>query len=1835
MTETEEKIVTNISIPIYKICQLDENEVVKRIIVFYGKPEPVLSLSEVFSDLEIAEIEEQNTEIIFSKMQIHKDDTIETIKLKLVMELGSNVVSYNEIYIYSKINSSLFLENFYRNVTQNEQNPFTPNMLGQLLMNLQWDKEVVDKVQQKDNYTYEDLVKVVGDFDETRDILIPLGMRFSTTRNLLFSVNPFELLPSDTVVFEQSVDNPLLAFMNTTLLSYGNIIENKIYISFLGDVLEYSSKNNIDEKYVVQLYFPELKNENISTKEDFLQRKQEFINKNKKLITTDVITLHKTIDLFYNIQEAKTEELSYVNRGIQMFEIIFHPETKVLLPLEAIFKNVHATKKMPYIKYNPGNRRENIYRFYYEKISTTGKKIPFLKKTKIVSLSKITGKGRQISFFIEVTPNFELFVDMDYNGNVTVRGDSPEPVSLETLNTIFKDFIEPFINEINSFLQQSGYKLTIHSSLDHETVEIVKMKYKCEVVTPKSFELKKYIGCLTSIFEITESNIRKGASLRFKRVDNYRKMNAIQSMITEVFNRTNDEVAVINTLIANYNLSNDEATAEFVKYLNEHNRIQGKYVNKSVDIVDNPGFPTLMKLNMENLVVEIENIQSTEYIELLNLYIDSFLQITQIPEKLKISPEIIQELCLRQKEQPKTIEENKPETVIIPVIDKIQPLQFAKKYDEDEDLEEELDEDDEFEGKIFFDEDEDEQGQEDEEDVEEGLDEGVEEDEEREQEGGIPTTKDTDDNYSRYFLQKKKKLEPTLFLTAKEGQYKAYTRACPLQRQPVILTDDEKQKIDKENRDAYSYAIKYGTNPDKKYWYMCPRFWCMKTNQPLTEEDVKNGQCEGSIREFTSEDHIKNGKYVNHYPGFLPKDTHPTSCVPCCMKKNWDTNVQQKIRREECNIDDETDITRPEDSEQITKAGPPTQIKKSESSTFYIVGFDKYPIPKERWGFLPPSIQLFLQINYNDVIVKKTPSLIRNGSTTFLRYGVEQSINQSFLGCIADIYGSVNRYKEDNKPIPTINEFRSILQNSITLDLYIKCHNGSLVSIFQPKRTQLTTDVILKYENTEFYKKINRADENQMDFLEDTIASFENFLKFLSDKDSLIDHTYMWDVVTSNNTKLFPNGLNLVIMEIADNDITDNVEILCPTNSYIDKFYDTTRETVIILKHNEYYEPIYMYNIVSTPGATDKTVNTRETFSSQMSPPELKRILSIIQKTNNKYCKALPSMPKIYQFKQNITSIKLLRVLKTYQYIVTSQVANYRGKIIGLMVGISRETQNQYFIPSFPSQQIADIPIIYMDDIPWQEYEKTRDFLISVAKTTKNEVLCNPAYKVVEQNLIIGIFTETNQYIQIDKPIANDIEDDIPIYNSVSFSENGYFTADKIFAIKTTEDTERTKLTRQVFLETQFYTAFRTTIRIILNEFKNREVREKIIEWIEDENQFYNIKLKKIEILLQTIMGPHIIFNNMPQNILDELGEISTCVTDCKTKKYCLVDGSSDKCVLILPKINLITNENNEKMYYSRLSDELLRYKRIQMFLLKPKKYLNIADTEYKINNDEFIVLQSLLNNDYFDNLIPVQLNKYAKNIPYDVARPSISQKYTNDVSLQDQVANEELRETNTDTDAIIECIQETLPTIIGNDKSYWKKTFPSGSQEIVFNNTKDCTFYLMIDIIFKQTNVLVSISNLKTALIRKYREFPQHTNIILAILAKQGSKKKLIDKVVTSRISFEDLIISEEYYLTNLDLWALSSLFKLPVLLFSTKNLENLLLNVNWVILGGNRNSNSYYCIRSSVEKGVIPQYHLIKPAYKLSSLNNFEGMINNDQYAENNLSFETYLNTHIPSKF
>ena len=56
-------------------------------------------------------------------------------------------------------------------------------------------------------------------------------------------------------------------------------------------------------------------------------------------------------------------------------------------------------------------------------------------------------------------------------------------------------------------------------------------------------------------------------------------------------------------------------------------------------------------------------------------------------------------------------------------------------------------------------------------------------------------------------------------------------------------------------------------------------------------------------------------------------------------------------------------------------------------------------------------------------------------------------------------------------------------------------------------------------------------------------------------------------------------GINLVILEILKNDNTANVSFTCPTNSFASSKFIKKRKTIILIKNENYYEPIGLYHI--------------------------------------------------------------------------------------------------------------------------------------------------------------------------------------------------------------------------------------------------------------------------------------------------------------------------------------------------------------------------------------------------------------------------------------------------------------------------------------------------------------------------------------------------------------------------------------------------------------------------------------------------------------------------------
>ena len=52
----------------------------------------------------------------------------------------------------------------------------------------------------------------------------------------------------------------------------------------------------------------------------------------------------------------------------------------------------------------------------------------------------------------------------------------------------------------------------------------------------------------------------------------------------------------------------------------------------------------------------------------------------------------------------------------------------------------------------------------------------------------------------------------------------------------------------------------------------------------------------------------------------------------------------------------------------------------------------------------------------------------------------------------------------------------------------------------------------------------------------------------------------------------------------------------------------------------------------------------------------------------------------------------------------------------------------------------------------WKSYSETILFLTTINELSKGKIPCKPVIKVKEDELIVGIITETNQFLQLEQP---------------------------------------------------------------------------------------------------------------------------------------------------------------------------------------------------------------------------------------------------------------------------------------------------------------------------------------------------------------------------------------------------------------------------------------------------------------------------------------------------
>lgn len=2202
----------------------DEGPIVNINDVFIQEPNNPY-FRKIFSDPELYLISQNEMNVVFLPERIYPDDSIETIKKKFLYLTREKVgLTYAELYLFCKQTKRITTQVAHDHITSNGKLEMTPIRVQNYLLNIDNHSthkhtESSSKPSLGEpvggNYTYTNIANLKIE-ESPRIINIALGqeLNIASSYEYPYAINPFDAMNADP--FLEIHANEIVNTTNKmVLLDYGVFNDDTIYLVSAEDALIYTKERllaqpdeeeeqeaiasgipsaaaattavfgkPIYETYMISLYFPYLSAFRDDTQRSTVEKgsaeaagetdlttihshntlllhKAALFEADKKILNERFMRQTANIKLLYDIFERRTTEHNYLDNGIRGVEFMIHPEAPYNQSLDAVFKLIHCSDSIPYIKHNPGKKRDNIYKLFISGISRSGRKIPYLPKGDIFRLIKTTSRKKSVAIYMNyIYSNPEIpdhgathlqipvLCEFYPDGSIYVKLFAKYSFKRKEIEEIIIATVNPVLRVIKEHVEQGGFQMNLFTKLDHPQIELINLEYFAQLPITRNIEIKQMIKCISSAFNEVEGSLKKGIVLRYKRVSNYNDMSSQDAYVIEMMNKRQSDRDIIDGLRDNYMMSEQDARSKLSAILSSLQTQQfSRFRGGNIRIKNNPGFLTkITKGAFNNIItIEISNINNMSFLTPLQVYIDSIIRIYQNPGSTSIPYEKIIELCsdkkfapvsvMKTKQTPSSASDSKvssvvesssaidsfalnvePEAVIgdVDPSDREESIDLMKEivpvikrptassaeatngpifgFEVDEKNEEEVDLFDLLQGE----DDEDYDGGDSAPASEQGgggggggavavarqHSAGSDKEEEGEGEEELSDITGMELANPNPFSKRIQERDPIIHLNEDVGKFNAYSRSCPwnVRRQPVILTDEEKAQIDKEHPGSYSHSITYGSDPSKQYHYICPRYWSLKHNTSLTEEEVKSGKYGAiipqkakkippgaNIFEFTDDKyHVdEKGNYKQHYPGFLKKDAHPKGlCVPCCFAQ-WD-KPSQTSRRQECEakkfesvkmnttVSTETNVQKPPPQPLQL---PSETVKLNEMKDERILSSDKFPLENNRLGYLPVQLQKFLftdnrncQVSLKNASVKKdTPCLIRRGVETNDRQSfvsviayyykeslaiekttatiinmppetvpmsqvqnqskgssssgirpvglLEPSIKEQILKNVMDkrqkdaktavsvmaerpedlpvsskpteenpvyysdedetpvvitprpyasaaasasaaaatpraamtpIAARVPQSKFQDTSIPTIREMRRIIIQSLNIDMFITLQNGTLVdSFYNATKELLEADMMRKYDASTISRTLPR------DTFIRICNAYENFIAYLDDDTSIIDHTYLWDIISRPNDKLFKHGNNIILIHIPDDDITNNVQVICPTNAYSGEVFDINRKNIIIMKRDTYYEPIYLFESKSNGKFT---VLGRFSLKSKTIMPKIKHIIEKIRDIYFSYCRLHASQPREYKYKMNQPAQVIAKIVRDAGFKIEAQVMNFNGKVIGLQIsqtiskniktdprsGSVRQYDRKFWKGVIPTSVSAPIigdssatypapatvvssgmalsntntntntpapPMVIMnEDELWQmSYHETVEFLKEVErhvkKTTKKDIFCRAKVKVVEDGIIVGVITETNQFIQVnvEKDPQINQTDELP-----TITESNHLDADE--AIETTPKSEmmdktRERYVRNIRLETNFYNVFRNTARNVLNRPENKSIKDDIEKIIASPFVIYTNKLSQIIAHMKRILSKYISFIRYKKDTLKMVGEISGCISSdaetCEKKSYCLKE-LGGLCKLLLPQRNLMFHDiDNQTAYFNKLSDEMIRHERVKLFMFEPMKYLSFQDINYNLRENEIILLETFITQEYFENMEPADTNPYIQQTNFYTVAPSTAG--THGVQRYDPVYRKEYVDkyyeiesgsksaaAGTTTAAAGTTTSSAasggivLPEAfhvneINHVLDFCQKVskrkitvklrntfFPKpNTYEIIFSNeNKECSFDIILTILRSvaqtsskcpsghtcvpksrlfptkgepevcekcRTNIgfdqlefachqcnyfmcdncrvqhvdelaNMTISRIKQILVTEYNKLAENgLEKKLTMILNGYGMKQYADIINEGRATLSQIIQSENYFLTNIDIWILSLYFKIPIVFVSQTLLsEN---GKNYMVLYGDEMTESYFFIQ------------------------------------------------------
>ncbi len=791
-------------------------------------------------------------------------------------------------------------------------------------------------------------------------------------------------------------------------------------------------------------------------------------------------------------------------------------------------------------------------------------------------------------------------------------------------------------------------------------------------------------------------------------------------------------------------------------------------------------------------------------------------------------------------------------------------------------------------------------------------------------------------NDEKYFLRRLQRYDNPLFKpsTDKKNKYESYARKCQSLSQPVVLAQDP-EKNPKIKRESFSYAIKYSSDPDlRQRWYICPKIWCAYCEIPILESDIdpktiriratKNygNTCKTAICPYGNHQVFireKDNQFYIH-PGFLKKAEHPLGlCLPSCFKLPQNNPKSSSYKSFKKCLGDVVENT---------------NIKEGQ---IYILG-KGIPIEQGRYGKLTVEIERLLKSRLDTGYLGE--------KSGFLRKGIKQEKNNSFLSAICDIFSCDKvGFKID------VKKMKNFLVEKLNDNLFKSLHSGNLVNLFK---------------------------------------NIENFKKYLLTDNEVITHEYLWDFMQRPNI-LFEDGINVFLFE--------NNHLVCPKGENVNYFFDKTKKSVLIIKMKDYYEPIYYLE-----GSIDKKVKIVCFFDS--SHKAIDKILNIykngcndsINNANNiDWCALLKDNMQLYDihldniniqnlYDLQLTLNELLINIKNNKlnngFIPKIQYVDSYNKVFALLL------ENGLYLPVSPSKLMTELKykvIMDLNEVNKISVKDTIKYTEQIVQNTNLKIdITHKVLDLKEKKNIVALVNRNNRFIPIIPTPDNEKRLKVSVLNY-------YSDIDEALYDKLEYPDDRMEIMNKKKFEDETYMRLKFELSKFIHMKENKDYYEKIMEIINANTKDIAKCRSKMFVLLNSIFINLISYSKKDIDYDDYVtpnkripcylrskkdkkskngnknsgsgngnSNSNKVILSCEDDPHCTY--VNNKCKLFVNKINLIDKRklNNYDYYISKIVDELLRYKLKRNEILNDNIPIIINKENVQSNPSKYVVIHSL-----------------------------------------------------------------------------------------------------------------------------------------------------------------------------------------------------------------------------------------------------------------------------------